>query len=126
MDQVILGLAIGLSCSIFVVKCFKPYMFDPVFYPKVGENMNVSVQRAKKAFQISAFCYLLILCKMIGLYLYVDSTSEIPEQWFDSIKATCPVFKLSNLFHHFSITHTGYLTMLPSCYLWNWLRLRQW
>ncbi len=73
-DQVLLGLAVGFSCAIFLIKCYKPFMFDPVFYPEAGENMNVTVTRAKKAFQISAFCYLVVLFKMIGLYLYVDST----------------------------------------------------
>ncbi len=44
----------------------------------------------------------------------------------ESIKATCPVFKMSNLYHHFSITHTGLVIMIPSFYLWNWLQLREW
>jgi len=125
LDQIILGLAIGIVVSVFMQKCFKPYLFEPVFYPKRGENMNVSVTRARKAFIISAVFYAVVLVKMIGLYLYVDRNNVIPQQWLDSVIQTCPVYKLSNLFHHFSITHTGLVILIPSYFLWNWLVLRQ-
>ena len=95
-------------------------MFDAVLYPSSLEDPKISAARSLKAFYISMLVFVVFLIKITALYIYVDQSNIIPQQWLDSVYSTCPVFKKANLFHHASLSHTGYLFALPCFYFWNW------
>ena len=115
---------IGSFAAHFNANCLKPYMFDPVFRPKSNEDPKITSARSKWAFVYSAFVYFLICAKMTALYLYVDENYPVPQQWMDSIIKTCPTFKKRNLWHHFSIVHTGFVIIICATYLWNYTKHR--
>lgn len=99
-------------------------MFDPVFYPNPKEDRKISIERARKATIYSALYFLFITVKVVILYEYVDRNSIIPQQWLDTIVSTCPIFKKTHLFHHFTLSHTGYVITVPMQYFWNYRRIK--
>ena len=122
IDQVIFGLELGLLSTHFNMNYLKPILFDPVFYPGPEDSSATIVARSRKAFLVCALVYVAIVVKMVLLYDYVDSNNVIPQQWFDVIKQTCPVFKKSGLFHHFSIVYTGVVAFVPGMYFFNYVK----
>ena len=122
IDQVLLGLELGILCVHFNMNFLKPYLFDSVFFPSSDEETDKTLSRSFKACVWSIVLYLAVLIKMIALYDYVDSSNIIPSQWFQVIEQTCPVYKLSTLFHHASLVYTSVLTFIPGMYICNYLR----
>lgn len=94
-------------------------MFDRVFFP-ANEDAKVSVERAYRAFQNSLMCFGAAFVKITCLYHYIDANNVIPQQWWDSVIQTCPVYKKSGLFHYFSMSSTGYLFAVPCLYYFRW------
>ena len=124
LDQVILGLEIGFLHTDFTHNVFKPYLFDPIFYPNPREDPDHCFRRARKAFIYSVILYVLLIVKIFFLYEFVERNQIIPDQWLESIYKTCPVFKKNHLFHYFTLSHTGLITIVPLQYFWNYLRLK--
>lgn len=63
---------------------------------------------------------------MLSLYHYVDSTHQIPEEWMQSLRDTCPEMKKTHTFHHFSLAVIGLTTLMPAFYFFNYLKHRSW
>jgi len=127
LDQIFLGILLGTWSAFFFNGVFKKHFYDPVFTPDVdSEHPKVTAARSLKAAKYAAIVYLAILIKMICLYIYVDTTFEIPSDWKTSLTNTCPKLKKSHTFHHFSLACTGYVAVMPSFFLWNYLKHRDW
>lgn len=43
-----------------------------------------------------------------------------------SLLETCPTLRKTHTFHYFSLAATGYVTVVPTCYLFNYLKHSQW
>ena len=95
-----------------------------MFCPSPSEDPKVIAARSKKAAIYAWVIYLLVFIKIVILYEYVEHSSVIPQQWWDSIIKTCPVWKKANTFHYSTMVHTGYMVMMPSIYLWNYMKHR--
>ena len=126
LDQITLGLTIGTISAYFCVDCFQKYLYEPIFYPKANENPKISAQRSRNAFLVSSAIFVALSFKMTGLYLWVDANNVIPPQWLDSVISSCPKFKKSHLFHHFSMANTGFVAVIPFTYMWNYFKHAAW
>jgi len=61
LDQIVLGMLLGLLATHFHFYCFKPFMFEPVFFAVKNEDARVSVERSYRAmvFSFLFFCFIL-------------------------------------------------------------------
>ena len=126
IDQILLGCIFGYGTAYFCKYCFKPYMYEPIFWPSHDEDPKVVAARSKKA-AIYAWLVFLFLClKVVLLYEYVERQHIIPQQWWDVIVKTCPVWKKSHTFHNFTLVHTGYVGILPLLFHVNYLKHKRW
>ena len=126
LDQIINGCIFGYGTAYFCSNCFRPYLFDPVFCPSPNEDPKVSAARSRKAALWAWFIYFIICVKVVILYEYVERNAIIPQQWWDVIISTCPIWKKSHTFHNFTLVHTGYVAMMPAFYWVNYLKHKQW
>lgn len=101
-------------------------MFDPVFCPDQKADPDAIAARSKKAAIYAWLAFLFIFIKCVATYEYVERNAIIPQQWWDSIISTCPVWKKSHTFHNFTLVHTGYVVMMPALFLMNYLKHRRW
>ena len=127
LDQIILGIMLGTWSAYFANNVFKRHFYDPVFVPDLDKDSTETiVSRSRKAFLYALSIYVVLITSMLSLYTYVDSTHQIPEEWVQSLRDTCPEMKKTHTFHHFSLSVTGLTTLMPAFYLWNYLKHRSW
>ena len=110
----------------FCINFFKPYIYEPVFWPSLTEDPQIVAARSRKAAIYAWLIFLLIVIKVVLLFEYVDRYVAIPQQWWDVIIATCPIWKKSETFHNFTLVHTGLVVMMPAHFLFNYLKHKRW
>lgn len=127
LDQIILGNGLGAWSAIFAADIYKKYFYDPVFAPDVSkDSLETIATRSWQSMKNAIALYCAIFVAMVGLFTYVDIYQQIPDQWMQSLIDTCPTLRKSHTFHYFSLAATGYITVIPSFYIFNYLKHAQW
>ena len=62
----------------FCKNVFKPYFYEPVFWPSLDEDPKVVAARSRKAAIYIWLVYLFICVKIVLLYEYVERNAVIP------------------------------------------------
>ena len=128
VDQLLVGLMIGIFHCVFCLRIIRPYFYDPIFFPKKIEgekNMVKAVERSRTAAGYACLYYFLLSVKIIVLYENIERNNLIPQKWWDAILSTCPNFLIKHTFHNFSMFHLGYIITVPLSYLTNYWSKRR-
>ena len=126
VDQILLGCFFGFGMAHFLKNVFKPYFYEPVFWPSPDEDPKVVAARSRKAAIYAWLVYLFVCIKIVLLYEYVERNAVIPQQWWDVIIQTCPIWKKAHTFHNFTLTTSGYVVLMPAHFLVNYIKHRRW
>ena len=126
VDQILLGCFFGFGMAHFCKNIFKPYFYEPVFWPSLDEDPKIVAARSRKAAIYAWLVYLFICVKIVLLYEYVERNAVIPQQWWDVIIQTCPIWKKAHTFHNFTLVTSGYVSLMPAHFLMNYLKHRRW
>ena len=78
VDQLLLGVFFGFGMAHFCKHIFKPYFYEPVFWPSPDEDPKVVAARSRKAAIYIWLVYLFICVKIVLLYEYVERNAVIP------------------------------------------------
>lgn len=119
VDQIVLGLALGLAQAHFFHFFMKPRWFDPYFRTDHELHAAITEEEHWYAFKIGLGVCAALIVQCVSIYLYVDWFVSIPQDWINQIRSICPHMKKVDFLHYQGPAMSGYNAVIPAAFFWN-------